>query len=120
MNFESLCVNGAEMGQEISMEKIIELGLTPYKAERLVKYAQEQSLSLQKAYYECYCQIFRVDAALLILFLFFFVSIFIGGDRDGLIVILFLVLLFCVFELCFRFHKGYLMRIRIYRRLKGF
>lgn len=107
------------MRSQISIEKIIELGLTPYKIERLIKYAQEQELSLQKSYFECYCQIFIVDAALLCIFLFFLTSILVGGDHYGLIVLFFLVLLYGVFEYFFRFHKDYFMRIRIYRGLKG-
>ncbi|EAW9308648.1 hypothetical protein OK25_06200 [Salmonella enterica] len=106
------------MESQITVEKLVALGLTEYKAEHLIKFAQDENLSLQKAYYESHCRIFRADMALLNVFLFFFVSILIGGDRDGLFVLLFLALLYGAGELCFRFHKGYWERLKIYCALK--
>lgn len=107
------------MESQIAIEKLVALGLTEYKAKSLLQFAQDENLSLQKAYYESYCRIFRADMALLSVFLFFFISIVISGDRDGLLVLLFLALLYGVGEVCFRFHKGCWKRLKIYRALKN-
>ena len=56
--------------------------------------------------------------ALLSIFLFFFVSILVSDDRDGLFVLLFLALLYGVGELFFRFHKGCWKKVKIYFALK--
>lgn len=58
------------MESQITVEKLVALGLTEYKAEHLIKFAQDENLSLQKAYYESHCRIFRADMALLSVFLF--------------------------------------------------
>lgn len=58
------------MNSKITIEKLVALGLTEYKARHLINFAQNESLSLQKAYYESYCRIFRADMALLSIFLF--------------------------------------------------
>lgn len=106
------------MNSKITVEKLVALGLTEYKARHLINFAQNESLSLQKAYYESYCRIFRADMALLSIFLFFFVSILVSDDRDGLFVLLFLALLYGVGELFFRFHKGCWKKVKIYFALK--
>ncbi|EIX7374069.1 hypothetical protein ACHHZC_16640 [Citrobacter freundii complex sp. 2024EL-00228] len=106
------------MNSKITIEKLVALGLTEYKARHLINLAQNESLSLQKAYYESYCRIFRADMALLSIFLFFFVSILVSDDRDGLFVLLFLALLYGVGELFFRFHKGCWKKVKIYFALK--
>ncbi|MBA3110604.1 hypothetical protein CBX57_004195 [Salmonella enterica] len=107
------------MDTQSSIEKLITLGLTEYKAERLVKFAKEENMSLQKAYYETYCGIFRVDAILLSIFLFFLINILIDEDRDGLFVLFFIILLVICMEFFYRFHKGCWKRFKIYRGLKG-
>lgn len=107
------------MDSQSSIEKLVALGLTEYKAERLVKLALEENMTLQKAYYESYCRIFRADMALLGIFLFFFISIYIGDDHEGLVVLAFMVFIGVFFEIIFRFHKGCWQRLKIYRGLKG-
>lgn len=106
------------MDSQITIEKLVALGLTAYKARHLIKFAQNENLSLQKAYYETYCRIFRADMALLSVFLFFFISVLISGDRDGFFVLFFLLLLYGAGEICFRFHKGCWKRLKIYFALK--
>ncbi|EGT3572970.1 hypothetical protein F6R83_08175 [Citrobacter amalonaticus] len=106
------------MDSQITIEKLVALGLTEHKARHLIKFAQNENLNLQEAYYESYCRIFRADMALLSVFLFFFISVLISGDRDGLFVLLFLALLYGAGELCFRFHKDCWKRLKIYFALK--
>ncbi|CAH6662059.1 hypothetical protein [Pseudocitrobacter vendiensis] len=104
---------------QCSIMKLMALGLTEYKAVRLIRFAQDEGLSLQEAYYESYCRIFRVDMILLSIYLFFFASTFISGDHDGIFMLFFFVLLFIGFEFFFRFHKGCWAHFKIYRSLKG-
>ncbi|MFC3191534.1 hypothetical protein [Pseudocitrobacter faecalis] len=106
-------------GYQCSIMKLMALGLTEYKAVRLIRFAQDKGVSLQKAYYELYCRIFRVDILLLSIYLFFFASTLISGDHDGTLFLFFFVLLFIGFEFFFRFHKGCWVHFKIYRSLKG-
>jgi hypothetical protein len=103
---------------QLLITKIMGLGLTEYKAERLIIEAREKGISLQNAYRMKDASILNADIVLFGVMVFFLGSIAIGDLSELPVALLIFGGTFTVVELFGRFHKGYWKMLRIYRGLK--
>lgn len=100
-------------------ESIRLAGLSEYKAQKLIRFANENKLNLQKAYLLTDASIIKVDVILLFIMSFFIFSIAQKDFSDVWVFFLIFGLLFFVIELTCRLHKNYFKIWKVYIKLRG-
>ena len=100
-------------------ERIKLAGLSEYKAQKLIRFANEKKVNIQKAYLFTDASVIRGDIIMAFVMSFFIFSI--GQEDFSELRALFLIfgLLFFVIELTCRFHKNYFKVWGIYIKLRG-
>ena len=100
-------------------ESIKLAGLSEYKAQKLIRFANENKVNIQKAYLLTDASIIKVDIIMAFVMSFFIFSI--GQEDYTELLVLFLIfgLLFFVIELTCRLHKNYLKVWKVYIKLRG-
>ncbi|RNL74930.1 hypothetical protein D7I40_11555 [Citrobacter sp. MH181794] len=100
-------------------ERIKLAGLSDYKVQKLIRFANEKKVNIQKAYLLTDASVIRGDIIMAFVMLFFIFSI--GQEDFSELLALFLIfgLLFFVIELTCRFHKNYFKVWEIYIKLRG-
>ena len=100
-------------------ESIKLAGLSEYKAQKLIRFANENKISLQKAYWLKDASVIRVDIIMVSILLLFAFSIAQKNFSELWSFFLIFGLSFFVIELTCRFHKGYFKIWIIYIKLRG-
>ncbi|MDT7094541.1 hypothetical protein [Citrobacter amalonaticus] len=100
-------------------ESIRLAGLSEYKTQKLIRVANENKISLQKAYLLTDASVIKVDIILLFVMSFFIFSIAQKNFNELWAFSLIFGLLFFVIELTCRLHKNYFKIWKVYIKLRG-
>ncbi|MFH3160167.1 hypothetical protein [Citrobacter portucalensis] len=101
------------------IESIKLAGLREYKVQKLIRFANENKVNIQKAYLLTDANIIKVDVILLLVISFFIFSIVQESSRELWAFFLIFGLSFFVIELTCRFHKNYFKVWKVYIKLRG-
>lgn len=99
-------------------ESIKLVGLSEYKAQKLIRFANENKVNIQKAYLLTDARVIKIDMILLFIMAFFILSIAQKDSSELCAFFLIFGLLFFVIELTCRFHKNYFKVWVVYIRLR--
>ena len=101
------------------IESVKLAGLSEYKVQKLIRFANENKVNIQKAYLLTDASVIKVDIILFLVISFFVFSIAQEYSRELWAFFLIFGLLFFVIELTCRFHKNYFKVWKIYIKLRG-
>lgn len=100
-------------------ESIRLAGLSEYRAQKLIRFANENKISLQKAYLLTDARVIKVDVILFFIMLFFIFSIAQKDLSELRAFFLIFGLSFFVIELACRLHRNYFKIWMDYIKLRG-
>ena len=101
------------------IERVTLAGLSEYKAQKLIRFANENKIDLQKAYLLTDANIIKVDIIFFFVMSFFICSIAQKDFSELWAFFLIFGLLFFVIELTCRLHKNYFKVWKFYIKLRG-
>lgn len=113
-----MCYKIYNLADKKLTNSIMAAGLSEYKMQRLIRFANENKINLQKAYLHTDASFIKLDLIITLFILFFSCSIAVGDSNELWGFFLIFGMLFVVLESTCRFHKGFFKIWRVYIKLR--
>ncbi len=113
-----MCYKIYNLADKKLTKSIMAAGLSEYKMQRLVRFANENKINLQKAYLHTDASFIKLDLIMMLFILFFSCSIAVKDSDELWAFFLIFGAMFIILESTCRFHKGFFKIWRVYLKLR--